>query len=94
MDRNTKKRTQHYAITLWWSSNAYKIKFAQQEGYYNILYIMSQIQFSELRRQLVLVCLDSPVQVVVRTINSLADWLMTTCCVLTLPPSLLVWLVL
>ena len=38
MDRNTKKRTQHYAITLWWSSNAYKIKFAQQEGYYNTLY--------------------------------------------------------
>ena len=38
MDRNTKKRTQHYTITLWWSSNAYKIKFAQQEGYYNTLY--------------------------------------------------------
>ena len=42
MDRNTKKRTQHYAITLWWSSNAYKIKFAQQEGYfrYSIIWII------------------------------------------------------
>ena len=42
MDRNTKKRTQHYAITLWWSTNAYKIKFAQQEGYfrYSIIWII------------------------------------------------------
>lgn len=48
MDRNTKKRTQHYAITLWWSTNAYKIKFAQQKVYY----VTNILNFSPMWRRL------------------------------------------